>query len=359
MTLEVGRRNFAKQMFGWGGMRFGFSAGVFSTSQTVPGTVPRAYGQEPLEGGSDIAPESGDTAVVNGAFLQFVDPKTTRYRCGLTLDTGTGNCRGVTATFPLLKEWPEQKLSLVSKDIDPIFRRSMERELGEGLVSQFVTQVPAIPAGTLANALYTYEVTRTRIVGPASESEKGVSELVPPQRTNADMRAFLQSSPYIEPSSPRIRMAVREIEAMGATTAWGKVEQAYDWVREKINYVEGDIKSADEALKDGSGDCEELTSAFIAICRAMRIPARMVYVLRHCYPEFYLEDAKGNGTWFPCQAAGTRQFGSMEEYRPILQKGDRFKVPEQGLERYVPELFKAKAVIGGDPKPRFVQEELD
>jgi hypothetical protein len=137
------------------------------------------------------------------------------------------------------------------------------------------------------------------------------------------------------------------------------VEQIYDWVREKIEYVEGDIKSADQALKDGSGDCEELTSAFIAICRAIDVPARMVYVLRHCYPEFYLIDETGTGTWFPCQVAGTRQFGSMEEYKPILQKGDRFKVPGQGQERYVAEYFKAAKVAGGKPKPTFVQEELE
>ena len=85
----------------------------------------------------------------------------------------------------------------------------------------------------------------------------------------------------------------------------------------------------------------------------------MVHVLMHCYPEFYLEDAEGNGYWFPCQAAGTRQFGCLEEYRPILQKGDRFKTPEQSIRRYVAEFFKADKVQGGKPKPKFVQELLD
>ena len=52
-----------------------------------------------------------------------------------------------------------------------------------------------------------------------------------------------------------------------------------------------------------------------------------VWVPGHCYPEFYLEDAEGRGHWIPCQAAGTRAFGSMPEHRPILQKGDNFRVP--------------------------------
>ena len=42
------------------------------------------------------------------------------------------------------------------------------------------------------------------------------------------------------------------------------------------------------ALRDGTGDCEELSSLFIALCRAHGIPARTVWVPDHCYPEFYL-----------------------------------------------------------------------
>lgn len=319
------------------------------------GSFARAFGQE-AEGLDSLEGASEDKA---DGLLSYVDPKQSRYRCGLILDAGRANCRGVVATFPLLREWPEQQVKLVDQAIDPLFGRWATRELGDGLVTQFVTRIPAVRAGTMASALMTYEVTRSRIMGPGEDAKAKLDSLAAPKRPSNELRQFLMSSPYIDPSSGRIRMAVREIEAMESATTWGRVEQAYDWVREKINYVEGEIKSADDALKDGSGDCEELTSAFIAICRAMRIPARMVYVLRHCYPEFYLEDGDGTGTWFPCQAAGTRQFGSMEEYRPILQKGDRFKVPDQGLERYVAEFFKAAAVAGGDPKPRFVQEELD
>lgn len=330
----------------------GFAAATASSAMLTGGGLSRGWAQDAVD---DATAESAESS----GLLSYVDPKQSRYRCGLMLDTGRATCRGVVATFPLLRDWPEQQVKLVDQAIDPLFGRWATRELGDGLVSQFVTRVPGVRPGTIANALMTYEVTRSRIVGPSEDAQGKVDALAAPKRPGNDLRQFLLSSPYIDPSSTRIRMAVKEIESTESVTTWGTVERVYDWVREKINYVEGDIKSADEALKDGSGDCEELTSAFIAICRAMRIPARMVYVLRHCYPEFYLEDESGNGTWFPCQAAGTRQFGSMEEYRPILQKGDRFKVPDQGLERYVAEYFKAAAVAGGNPKPRFVQEELD
>ena len=90
------------------------------------------------------------------------------------------------------------------------------------------------------------------------------------------------------------------------------------------------------ALKDKTGDCEELTSLFIALCRASDIPARTVWVPGHCYPEFYLEDDEGKGHWFPCQAAGSRAFGGIPEQKPILQKGDNFSVPENPREAAVP-----------------------
>jgi hypothetical protein len=103
-----------------------------------------------------------------------------------------------------------------------------------------------------------------------------------------------------------------------------------------------------------------MTSLFVALCRNARIPARMVWIPDHCYPEFYLEDGEGKGHWFPCQAAGTRQFGRMDEYRPVLQKGDRFKVPEKRQpQRYVAEFFKCDRTVKRDPRPEFIREMLD
>ena len=103
-----------------------------------------------------------------------------------------------------------------------------------------------------------------------------------------------------------------------------------------------------------------MTSLFVAICRSSRIPARMVWIPDHCYPEFYLEDTQGQGTWFPCQAAGTRQFGAMDEYRPVLQKGDRFKVAEKRQPvRYVAEFFRCVPQGKRDPRPLFVREVIE
>jgi hypothetical protein len=111
--------------------------------------------------------------------------------------------------------------------------------------------------------------------------------------------------------------------------AWDKVEAIYDCVRGKVAYKEksGPARSATNVLKEGAGDCEEFSSLFVAICRAANIPARIVWVPGHVYPEFYLEDGNGKGHWFPCQSAGAREFGGLTDLRPIWQKGDNIRPP--------------------------------
>ena len=75
-----------------------------------------------------------------------------------------------------------------------------------------------------------------------------------------------------------------------------------------------------------------------------------------------LADQEKNGHWFPCQVAGTRDFGGMAEFRPILQKGDNFYVPEQrkeGRQHYAAEFLKADSLSGiGKPTVIWVKELL-
>jgi hypothetical protein len=144
------------------------------------------------------------------------------------------------------------------------------------------------------------------------------------------------------------------------TQDWEKAEAIFDWVRAKVEYrFDRQIKGARQALDDGFGDCEELTSLFVAMCRVAGIPARSVWVPGHCYPEFYLEDEQGKGHWYPCQAAGTRIFGAMPEARPVLQKGDNFRIPgSRQPQRYVQETVTAKNA-DADPEVQFVQKPLE
>ncbi len=285
----------------------------------------------------------------------YDSPRTQLWRIGLKLDSNGVTCNDILATFPLPMNWPEQTVRVVRQDIDQRVDRWDVRDLAGG-ARQIVLTIPRVTAGSKAEVLFEVEVTRSRILPPEITDDLGI-----PKKATQELKLALGNSPYIDASDVRIRNAAREIAdrvtQSGHTDAWSHVEAIYDWVREKVEYVEGDIKTASQALRDGKGDCEEMTSLFVAICRANRIPARMVWIPDHCYPEFYLEDGEGVGYWIPCQAAGTRQFGRMDEYRPVLQKGDRFKVPEKRQPvRYVAEFFRCVPAGKRDPLPVFVRE---
>ena len=178
-----------------------------------------------------------------------------------------------------------------------------------------------------------------------------------PEKPDRALRVFLGPSPYIETRHPKI---LKLAKATGADLeGWQKVEAIYDTVREKVEYRNGELKGAARALADGWGDCEELTCLFIAMARAEGIPARTVWVEGHCYPEFYLVDADGQGWWYPCQAAGTRAFGGMPDQLPILQKGDSFRDPDRPGKtlRYVSEFIKGSSKDGvGAPKVTWIRE---
>ena len=174
-----------------------------------------------------------------------------------------------------------------------------------------------------------------------------------PAKVDRQLKRYLGTSLYIESRHGKIRALSKQILTETAEASdWEKVEAIYDQVRERVDYQNGPLKGALQALRDGHGDCEELSSLFIALCRAGKIPARTVWVPDHCYAEFYLEDGQGNGHWFPCQPAGSRAFGEMLEPRPILQKGDNFRVPEKPRQnlRYVAE-FLSGSPVGGGGKP--------
>ena len=299
--------------------------------------------ESPVETESSVAPSR----------LSYESPQTQFWRIGLVLETPV-YCTNVLATFTVPMEWPEQTVVVTGQTIDPAVSNWEVRDLPGG-ARQVVVRMARVPAGATVNAIFNFQIDRSRIVGPDQ-----TDDLVIPSRPDRELRMFMGNSPFIDASNSRVRNASRELAAMEAETDWQRVEQIYDYVREHVAYVEGSLKNASDALKDGQGDCEEMTSLFVALCRNARIPARMVWIPDHCYPEFYLEDAQGQGYWFPCQAAGTRQFGRMDEYRPVLQKGDRFKVPEKKVPvRYVSEFFQCDRKGKGDPRPGFVREQLD
>jgi hypothetical protein len=274
-----------------------------------------------------------------------------KIKIGIEVTAEGGPCRGLRGTAPVPAEWPEQKVSIADEDKTPNVKKIEYRALAPG-VKQMVVEIPQLRTGEKASATVTFEVSRSSLLPPEDTSVYKV-----PTKVGRELQIYLGSSPYIETRHPKIVQLARQAGA--GKEGWEKVEAIYDLTREKVEYKAGELKGAARALIDGTGDCEELTSLFIALCRNNRIPARMVWVHEHCYPEFYLVDDKGKGHWFPCQAAGTRAFGGIPEHRPILQKGDNFRDPDQSNKpvRYVSEVLKGSAVKGGGrPDYTFIRE---
>jgi hypothetical protein len=284
--------------------------------------------------------------------IRLGEERTSRWRFGVVVTAAASAVTGIRAAFPVPMDWPEQAVTKLSEEKSPNVKSVTYETLDRGVMQMIVT-IPRLAAGEEASAVTTFEVVKRRIEAP---SETDLYQIPKPTPLLAK---FLAPSPYIESRDAKIKSLAAELSA-GQQPAWDKTAAIFDWVRANVKYKFAEqIKPAIAALKDGEGDCEELSSLVIAISRASKIPARAVWVPDHAYPEFYLVDEKGTGHWFPCQAAGAeRQFGSMHENRPILQKGDNFTVPgERTPQRYVKHTLTAKDAAV-PPEVKFIIERV-
>jgi len=280
----------------------------------------------------------------------------TRWRVGMIIKASGGACLGMTGYVAVPTDWPEQEVNAKEEEVSPGV--SIHYQTVDGGAKVMSVRISHLAAGEEAKALVMFEIRRSAILPP-----KDTDVYVLPDKKNLppDIRPYLSPSPKIESRDPKIRELAKEIVA-DKEKAWEKVEAIYDWTREKVKYKAGSpLKGAVAAIKDGWGDCEAMTSLFIALCRASDIPARTVWVEGHCYPEFYLADGQSKGHWFPCQVAGSREFGGIIETKPILQKGDNFRPPKSGKERqrYIAEYIKGSKAKGSvDPQVRFIRQTV-
>lgn len=281
---------------------------------------------------------------LGGASVQY-------WQAGMIITAANGPCQGLVGTAPIPVDWPEQEVKIMEEDFSPTARISYR--MVEGTVKQLVVKIPFLPAGEECRAVVTVEVKRHSQLAP---EDTDVFVLPDKRKLPRDVRPYLGPSPGIESTSSRIKSLARQFDTKGRKP-WARVEAIYDWVRANVEHKPGNQGGAMDALKNGSGDHEDLASLFIALCRASDVPARMVWVKGHCYPEFYLEDAEGEGHWFPCQVAGSRAFGEMPDHRPIIEKGDNFRSPSNPRERkrYLPETLDV-AAAAGKPRVQWVRD---
>ena len=183
-----------------------------------------------------------------------------------------------------------------------------------------------------------------------------------PAKAGNDRVAGRAASKTEEKEKPPTKEEAKAIAAaIEKLSDWEQVEALYDYAREKVKYLDGaEDMSSVQALKAEQADCHGLSALFVAMCRTMKVPARMVWVDGHQYAEFYLEDEAGKGYWYPAQLAGTRAFGEMPTPMVIFQKGDNFRVPERRRERLRYATDHTTLLSSAKHKPRvvYVREPL-
>jgi hypothetical protein len=273
------------------------------------------------------------------------DPVTFRYRVGMRI-TALGPVRNLRAGCVVPMQWPEQRLQHLEEENR--FNLDVRYEDLGGTVRQMLIAAPSMTQGQTLELIQTYEVTSFRQQLPEKPQELRTAEKLSPS-----LRGYLRPSPGIECNHRDLRSLHREL-ALPDASPWDQLERYYEWTREHVRYVLGPLKGARKTLKEGSGDCEDLTSIFIALCRCEGIPARTVWVPGHVWAEFYLVDARGRGGWYPAELTGPREFGYRTGYAPILQKGERFQpAGSRATVRYVAPWARGDGVA---PRLEFVSE---
>ncbi|MCP4330273.1 MAG: transglutaminase domain-containing protein [Alphaproteobacteria bacterium] len=168
-----------------------------------------------------------------------------------------------------------------------------------------------------------------------------------------EKQRFLQSSQWIPTDGEVERVARAVVE--GREGILEKARAVYDWVVENTTRdpnVRGcGLGVVEVTLAKRSGKCADLSSVYVAMARAVGVPAREVFGLRlgkkaeqditggyHCWAEFYLP---GTG-WVPVDPSDVRKimlvnrwtleevktqreyyFGAVDDFRIVLRHGGR------------------------------------
>jgi transglutaminase-like putative cysteine protease len=156
------------------------------------------------------------------------------------------------------------------------------------------------------------ELPLDHLDGVGQRLDEGVLELTDPRLLRAgtadpDAAQYLRPEPLLESDDPLVRAEAEQAVGVGGTPR----ERAERLTR----YVNGlldkkptvSLPSAREVLRTKVGDCNEHTALFVAMARAVGIPARIAVGLvfmqgafyYHAWPEVYLDEGKGRGLWLP------------------------------------------------------------
>lgn len=272
----------------------------------------------------------------------YLEPRPYEVEIGIRLE-GVGSNSQFMTTTPALTAFPEQTIDDVKLKSSGCDARL--RNLTEGASQLFVRG--SLAKGSVAQATARYRVTLKKQYHAYQKDQFPVEQSAP-KKVRAD---YLQASPGIQTRSPEVRKLADKL-ASGIKHPWDRAVAFAKWIPRHIRPQLGSYTSVVAALQDRRGDCEEMAAVFVALCRTVDIPARLVWVPNHNWAEFYLVDQDGEGHWIPAHTAAYHWFGWTGVHELVLQKGDRIDVPEtRGKERLLNDWIR---YTGRKPKVQYV-----
>jgi hypothetical protein len=289
----------------------------------------------------------------------YLEPRKFDVEIGIEL-TGRGNGHQILATTPVPVQLPEQKIDHHEVKTQGCLAklRGLAPEAG-----QLMLAAPSIVKGQSVWAKAHFSMTLFKQY-QGFEKDRFPAEQKLPRTFRNPYRA---DSPGIQTRSREVRDLAVEVTQQ-LDHPWDQAKAFYNWVWTSIRPRVGEYTSVLAAVKDRVGDCEECAAVFVAMCRAVGIPARLVWIPNHNWAEFYLLDHQGEGHWIPAHTAAYSWFGWTGAHELVIQKGDNIRVPEkhksyrlledwmqwQGAKpgvRYTAEITPVASNEGDDPGP--------
>jgi len=250
----------------------------------------------------------------------YLEPRPYRARVGVEI-TGTGHAQRIMATTTAPIDCPEQKVESVKVHTQGC--EAKVRALAPG-AAQLILSAPEVQLGQTISAAAEFELTIHK------QYHGYAQEMFPSQqKVPRDIQlGYLKDSPGIQTSSKEVQSLARELAGRSGHP-WEQALRFHEWVPKNITARIGPYTSVKAAIENRVGDCEERSAVFVALCRAMGIPARLVWVPNHNWSEIYLHDHEGKAHWIPVHTSCYSWFGWVGAHELVLQKGDRIRVPEQ------------------------------
>jgi hypothetical protein len=290
----------------------------------------------------------------------FLEPRPFLLSVGIEMDS-PGNAFEVKANTPVPVVCPEQKI-----DDEKVVADGCQAELRQvaPYARQLCLYAPQLAQGQKISAVANFKLTLYKQYMGYKLEQFPEQQPAPP----ADVRrTYLGESPGIQTRAKEVSQLAADLKS-GLVHPWELARKFAGWITKNIRPQIGPFTGAQLALQTRRGDCAEMAAIFVALCRAVNIPARIVWVPNHNWSEFYLTDKDGKGHWLPVHTACYFWFGWTGAHELVIQKGDRIRVPEKRkfyrlledwiqyggrkpIVRYTAELTPQPAKTGDDPGP--------